>query len=162
MNLNRKHFTELFRADYKTVAVTFESTGAHCRSYNKKYVYKVPKDLGVANGDKLVVYVDHREHGTGLQIVTVAEVHENPEINSAASFNYKWIVGRFDDIMASQALNIAKDNKLKLAVEKLEVALTRVSLRKQLASAMEELDADTVNELSLLFGQDLRQAAIEK
>lgn len=159
--LNRRHFTELFRADYKTVAVTFNSTRSHCDSFAKRYTYKVPKAMQVAVGEKLVVFVNGRIETEQLQTVTVAEVHENPEINSDASFKYKWAVAKFDDVMAQYQDNVRKDNQLKIAVEKLETALSRISLKKQLQTAMSELDQDTIDELQKAFGFDIKQVAAE-
>jgi hypothetical protein len=159
MQLNRKHFAEFFRADYKTVSVTFSTTKSHYGSYGKKYTYKVPKALDVKPGDLLVVYVAGRDQAEALQIVTIAEVHENPAINAGAHFDYKWAVGRFQDVMAEFNSNKARDEKLRVAVDKLERALGQVSLRKQIAEAMGVLDDVTVAELKEAFGADF--ASIE-
>jgi len=60
--------------------------------HGKAYTYKVARDVEVKVDDFVVVYSDAR----GLVIARVVEVHETPQIDVDASFDYKWIVQRID------------------------------------------------------------------
>lgn len=148
--LNRKHFAELFRVDYITVAVTFDDSRP---GFYKQYTYKLPKTAQVSCGSKLLVRVDG--NSCEYKVVTVQAVHLQPEVNSPASFNYKWALGLLDDLFAEHAANVARDCQLKVAVERLERALSRVELKTQLKLAMDTLPEEELREIQALFGQEL-------
>jgi hypothetical protein len=117
----------------------------------------VPKTTELAIGEKVVVYVDARVSSRGgptLQIVTVMKIHTAPEIHKDNGFKYKWIVGRRNDIFANYDANVARDERLKVAVGKLQAALDSVNLRKQMAEAMAMLDPAAITELRQAFGED--------
>lgn len=149
--LNRKHFAELFRVDYQTVTVTFDgATGGH-----REYTYKAPKSLSIDVNDKLMVKVVSSRNGAEYKVVTVQEVHLKPEVQSEASFNYKWIIGKLDTIEADHQANVAKDNRLKIAVEKLERRLAAVNLRRELTALLGELPEGEADEFRQLFNIDV-------
>ena len=151
MKLNRKHFAELFRTDYYTVAVKFR-TDSYYRS-DKHYTYKVPKTIELIEGDKVLVCVSNDLSKVDeLKVTTVQAINREPEIESNAGFDYKWIVAKLNDVLAPYVDNIEKDKKLKRAVYKLEAAMERAMLRVQLADALKELSEDDALELSREFG----------
>lgn len=154
MRLNRKNFAEFFRTDFYLISVRFPAEASvHQAASNKAYTYKVPKDVVLDLEDKVVVCVSNDpDTAWELKITTVIKIDRDLEALEEGSINYKWIVGRSDEILAKYKENIAKDNKLKQGVAKLEQALERVSLRQQLAMAMKELDEDTKRELGEIFG----------
>ncbi len=159
MRINRKNFAELFRTDYHTVSVIFvENDGQYSQSAKswgsgkKAYTYKVPKNMEVSEGDLLLVYVANSSKVIEtLKVVRVVSVNREAEIEEDSPFDYKWVVGKLDDVMQEYNRNVEKDTELKRAVHKLEAALEKVSLRKQLAAAMEELDEDDKKELAAAF-----------
>jgi hypothetical protein len=164
MKINRKNFAELFRTDYYTIGVFFEKDyneefdvnlgqkAARTINNVKEYTYKVPKSLTLTLGDKLLVCTDNNlDYVRALKVVKVASINREPEIEEDSPFDYKWIVGKLDDVLVGYKEQIEKDNNLKRAVHKLEQALERVSLKKQLEAAMMELGEDDKNELARLF-----------
>lgn len=159
MNIKPQYFAEYFRNDYYTIEVTFNDTDPSYPSYQKAYTYKVPKVTQLAPGDKVVVFVKSQRNGDQLKIVTVKAVHAAREIHKNSGFDYKWIVGRRDAIFQNYDANVERDNKLKVAVTKLQAAVDSVAMKKQITEAMGLLDADTVAELKQAFGEDF--AAIE-
>lgn len=165
MSLNRKHFAEFFRTDFNVVSVVFlenligGSRGAQLSGNPKRYSYKVSKDLKIAEGELLLVCTSNSPEDLNsiesLKVVKVVSFNTEPEIDGSACFNYKWIVGKLDDAMVAYQQNVEKDNKLKRAVAKLESALERVSLKKQIETALAELAPEESEELRKLFGTDL-------
>jgi hypothetical protein len=179
MQLNRQHFAEFFRTDFYTVSVIFPTSSSDSdriptgtkkylqdatstRAWPaefKRYTYKIPKTMSVALGDLMLVCTSNAPHDffsfAGLKTVQVVEINKEPEIEGSACFDYKWIVGRLDEVMKPYLANIEGDLRLKRAVSKLEAALERVSLRKQIISALEELGPEEAAELQQLFGTDL-------
>lgn len=154
MELKHQHFAELFRSDFYTVSVVFDNEEDAQYRTLKEYTYKVPKDLNLEVNELIIVMVVSHKKET-LKIVRVVSIHANTEIHEDNGFKYKWIVGRYSDIMKDHIANVARDNKLKIAVGKLEAALARVSLRKRIADAMETLDDATKSELIELFGPEI-------
>lgn len=150
MSLNRNHFAEFFRVDYYTVNVTFDDTDFHCRSYKKPYTYKVPKHITLKEGDKVLVYANDL-----YKVTTVEAVNPTPQIDGAATFRYKWIVGPIGPLLEEHEANIAKDNRLKQAVATLEASLAKVRLRKEITAAMSELPEEELARIRELFGADL-------
>lgn len=161
MKLNRKNFAELFRTDYNIVSVVFAESelnrGPSVRGRLpdgaiKLYDYKIPKDWTISIGDKLLVCTDNNlDYLQGLKVVKVVKLNSEPEIEEDSPFDYKWIVAKVDDVMEKYIALIEQDTNLKRAVSKLEQALERVSLRKQLETAMSELDDGTRSDLARLF-----------
>lgn len=163
MNLNKNNFAELFRSDYYTVEVWFiESAHTYERQVSqqsvnraqpKKYTYKVLKTEELKVGDKVVVCVSNdMDVAEELKICQVVSINNEPQIDGESSFKYKWIVGKFENVIADYRANVEKDTKLKRAVTKLEGALEKVALRTQLKLAMETLDDETKKELAEAFG----------
>ena len=110
----------------KTAAVVFPGSSKEC-------TYKIPADWEVAAGDILVV----DSPSNGLVLVTVVQVHAEADIDSTASFVYKWAVSKVD----TQAY------KGRVALEKqyakqLKELQKRASQAKLLKSLIEELGED--------------------
>lgn len=156
MQLNRNNFAELFRSDYYTVEVWFVESVNRSQAIAppppKRYIYKVLKTDKLEVGDKVVVCVTNTpEAAEELKVCTVVAIDFEPQIEGESSFKHKWIVGRFDDLMAGYMANVESDTKLKRAVTKLESAMEKVNLRAQLTLAMEILDPETKKELAEAF-----------
>lgn len=175
MQLNKNNFAELFRADYKTVNVTFDESehgrtdqgryapGKSAAGNLTHYTYKVPKAMDVKVGDSLLVRVGNGPTFT-VKPVTVREVNETPQIDGQASFDYKWVVGHTSDVLQSWIEQTERDKALKTAVTKLESALERRLLRKHVSEALLELPEGERLELMGAFGMsaaDLVQPSLE-
>lgn len=159
MKLNRHDFAEFFRTDFYTVQVIFVDnvypSPKPPGESKKRYTYKVPKNLKVEIGDSLLVCKHEVSEVAALNVVQVVSINLEPEIDGDAPFNYKWVVDRLDSVLVKYNENIGKDNRLKKAVAKLENALQRVSLRKQLEAAFQEIPDEDKAELVSLFGADI-------
>lgn len=58
----------------------------------KTYTYKVPKQLELEVGDKVIV----NSPRNGFTVVTVAAIGNAEDMDLEAAFQYKWIAGRVD------------------------------------------------------------------
>lgn len=161
MQLNRNNFAEFFRADYKTVSVTFDENDADAtgrpKANTREYTYKVSNTDTVQVGDKLLVCVLNYGYPT-YKVVTVRSVNDTPQIDGSASFDYKWIVGPISPMLEQYETNKARDKQLKAAVIKLETALERRMLRTQIKEALAELPENERAELLAVFGADMTPA----
>lgn len=81
------HLISLLQNDYTTVKITFDGAGRGTR-----YTYKAPLSANVDIGDYVVVATDDMRLSVGY----VAEVDDFPDIDTTASFAYKWIVQKVD------------------------------------------------------------------
>lgn len=87
ITIDNRHLASLLQTDFTTVKVRFRDG-----NNTRLYTYKVPNDLQVQVDDMLVVDA----HYSGVCIVDVKEVHERPQIDPDANFDYKWVVGKVD------------------------------------------------------------------
>lgn len=154
MQLNRKNFAEFFRTDFYTVGVKFFGAAGDIQA--KEYTYKVHKDMEICIGDKVFVCTSNDPMlAQELKATVVSSINREPELEGSDCINYKWIVGKLQDVLAPYLENIEKDNRLKRAVTVLERKLEQINLRKSIALAMEELGDEDKNELKSLFGTEL-------
>lgn len=154
MQLNRKNFAEFFRTDFYTVSVKF--FGAAGDLQPKEYTYKVHKDMKVNIGDRVFVCTSNEpKMATELKATVVTNINLEPELEGSDCINYKWIVGKLEDVLLPYFENIERDNRLKKAVSTLERKLEQIHLRRSIVEAMGELSAGEQDELKALFGADL-------
>lgn len=105
----------------------------------KTYTYKVLKTEGYKKGDVAVAHTDR-----GMVLVLVVEVHEHPQIDIDAAFDYKWLVQRVDTKRYEEQLKAEKN---------FEAALLEIERRKQterLKNELLEMYGDTVEGRQLL------------
>ena len=157
MQLNAKHFPELFRNDYAIAVVTFDQNGDDCvipvkRGPQKEYNYKVPTSLELKAGDKLLVCVISHGYPT-YKAVTVQRVLSASEgLDAEAAFSYKWAIGKLDDILIDYHANVKRDADVTAGLKLLTSALNRVQTQKQLALAMELLSEAEREQVNSLLG----------
>ena len=145
-NLAPKHFPELYRDDFYTVSVKFLNNDI---ASGTEYTYKVPNELSVKVDEKLLVWVDD----VG-KAVKVTKMHERNEIDTEASFRYKWVVGRMDEVMAMHNANVKRDEDIARGLKILKAALDRVETRTRLEAAFNLLGDKDRAEIGALFGKD--------
>lgn len=105
----------------------------------KGYVYKVLKDDGYKVGDIAVALTER-----GMVLVTVVEVHETPELDLDADFDYKWLVQRVDTTRLAEQQQAEKN---------FQIAILEIERRKQRDRLKQELMSfygDTPEGLELL------------
>ena len=93
----------------------------------KKYTYKVPKDVHVYVGDEVVVFVAARTEQKH-HVVRVVNIDLD---GRDTEFAYKWIVEKIDTVSYDE--RVAKDNEFKALVHKLMNRKKAKSLVEQLA-----------------------------
>lgn len=91
ISVNHMHLITLLQEGYTTCRVSFPEKGTYSRDEEKTYTYKIPKDAGIAVGDRVVVY-----GGKELKVARVTEVHDEPQIDFKAPYALKWVVQRVD------------------------------------------------------------------
>jgi hypothetical protein len=113
--VNLNHVLTLLQLNYTTCAIEFKPGG-------KKYTYKVSSDLAarLKPGDQVVVPACVAE-----AVVTVREIHAEPDIDVSAPYNFKWVICRvereaYDDQVKREAdaLALFNRNRRKVAQEK--------------------------------------------
>ncbi len=150
-DLNRQHFAEFFRADFYVVEVYFPSSNTH--GAPKLYNYKVPNELPLVENDRVFVCPSNDMDTTEeIRTAVVRKINNEAYIDGKANFELKWIVGRFDDVMSNYIDNLQKDQNIKRAVAKLEVALAQVDLKQRMSVALQQIDEASRNEILQLFG----------
>jgi len=136
--MKQKHLFALLDQSYVTISVEFDRTARtekrdmvrpneeRLAERHQRYTYKAPKDAGIAVDDAVVV----ESPSNGLCIVRVVEVHQTPQIDLDAPFEYKWIVQKVDRTGYDE--RVARERKF--ADMMLEVERTRQ--REQLMNDM--------------------------
>jgi hypothetical protein len=92
---------------------------------HKAYTYKVLVEDGYKVGDTAVALVDR-----GLVLVKVVEVHETPQLDLDANFDYKWLVQRVDTTKLEKQLE---------AEQKFQSTILEIERRKQREKVKNEL-----------------------
>lgn len=110
--------------------------------YSETYTYKAPIKAGYKAGD--LALVDSPKGG--LCVVTILEVHDTPQIDVDADFDYKWLVQKVDlteykDIQAKEA-------QFRQLLNEMERAKVREQLKKDYVASLPE-----GSEASKLFEQ---------
>lgn len=137
--VNYNHLITLLQKGYTTIKVQFKESGAH-------YTYKATEEMELAPGDLVVVPVKREGEEEEFKIVTVVEVHPEPEIDVKAPYALKWVVSKLD----LKAYNEQVDKE-----EEAVKLLQRGERKKAAADALDTLLANVPDrqELLKLLGQ---------
>ncbi len=81
------HIPCAIREDYFTVEVVFQNTAVQSRPYT----YKVNKLIKLEVTDQVIVPTVH-----GTKIATVWKIHDIPEIDYDAHYEYNWVIQKID------------------------------------------------------------------
>lgn len=98
---------------------------------SKKYTYKVPEGVELAEGDQAVV----QSPIDALVVVTVVSVSDEAGIDLNAAFKYKWIVSKVDT--AGYDALLAKEAAMEQDMKKLR---RKAAIKKQIAALMAEAE----------------------
>lgn len=90
--MNKRHLVSLVTSDYDTVSVVFQRPAdmPTTRSTGKRYTYKSLKGCAKV-GDIAIVEVNGQ-----LAFVQIKEVHDTPQIDTTAAYDYKWLMQLVD------------------------------------------------------------------
>lgn len=130
--MQNKHLYTLLDSTYTTIKVVFGKVARskpplkmergeialNETSEQSAFTYKVRKDSGIKVDDAVIV----ESPQNGLQIVRVVEVHDTPQIDLDAPFEYKWIIQRVDRTEHDE--QVAKERQFNDTM--LEVERTRI------------------------------------
>lgn len=128
--MQNKHLYTLLDTTYTTIKVVFGKVARTKPSSQRdpmeeldrkdpqSFTYKIRKDSGVKVDDAVIV----ESPQNGLQIVRVVEVHDTPQIDLDAPFEYKWIIQRVDRTEHDE--QVAKERQFNDTM--LEVERTRI------------------------------------
>lgn len=163
MNISNKHFPELFRNDYNIAVVTFDQNGDDCvipvkRGPPKEYNYKVPTNLTLKPGDKLLVCVMSHTLAT-YKAVTVKQVLTASEgLDAEAALSYKWAIGKLDDVLTEYKANMARDAEIAQGLKLLTSALNRAKTQQQITLALELLTDEEREQVGALLRIDVKKS----
>lgn len=143
------HIASAIRSDKTTAQDLLAKISKNLRDLAKNvtntYTYKMPLGL-CKTGDMAVV-----ETNTGLKTVYIQEVHDEPDIDPNANFEYRWIVCPvrhdiyLDVLIREQRLNLALRNVEKTRQTELVRQQVLGSLPEDKRSVFEQAIADTAN-----------------
>ena len=158
INFDRNMFTQLFRNDYNLITVRFsiieEDPFNDLRHPGKPavktYTYKLAKGEQVKPNDIVVVDVNG-----SIKLAQVVSVNDTPALDGPETFRYKWALGTLNEMRDKYEANLARDKQIKVAVAKLEAALTKKLMTKQLTELLAELPSDEAAELRTLFAPEV-------
>lgn len=82
MNAKLRRIVTMLQKDYTTIDVTFPSSTRH-------YTYKMPLSMKdkVAESNHVVVFAQGE-----FKVVDVVKIHDAPQIDPKATYEYRWIV----------------------------------------------------------------------
>lgn len=97
----------LVREDLTTISACFKG------DINREYIFKCTKGLAetLVKGDRVLV----RNQGSGTTTVTVAAVHDEPQLDVSFEGGYKWAFQKIDidTCIQLEQLDLAIENKLR-------------------------------------------------
>lgn len=126
-----------FTKNFVAIEVTFVEGG-------KSYFYKANADLGILEGDHVIVLVTDREPTEQLKIVPVKKVYQNPIDALSPSHRYKWIVDKVD--FTKHAHRVAMEDNFIAGMRQLEA-------RKQAQAMVDTFKAQYGEEAAKLLEQ---------
>lgn len=124
---------------------TMQKQLKHLAQGQKPYTYKMPNGL-CKTGDMAVV-----ETNTGLKTVYIIEVHDEPDIDPNADYDYRWIVSPvrhdiyFDVLIREQRLSLALRDVEKQRQSSLVRESVLSGLPEDKRNAFEQAIAETAN-----------------
>lgn len=99
MEYNQMHeITKQQEGTFYTVSCSFFQDTS-----NRQYTYKVPNQIKTQVGDLAVV-----ETNTSYKLVVIKDVHETPDIDYSAKYEYRWIV---DSVALDPYLDIRREEE---------------------------------------------------
>lgn len=113
--------------EHYLIQVRFYVEGSHIVS-QKKYTYKVPKDVFLNIGDEVIVHVPANHKDQKHWVVRIVDIDTEARDHE---FQYKWIVSSIDTVSYEDLL--VKDKEFKGLVNKLLNRKKNKSLVDQLA-----------------------------
>ena len=128
------HFANKIHSDKTTAADLLQLMRKHlsdlASNTGNSYTYKMPKGLCKV-GDMAVV-----ETNTGLKTVYIKEVHDEPDIDPNADFDYRWIVCPVRHDIYLDVL--VREQRLKLALRDVEKQRQSELVRQQVLGQLPE------------------------
>lgn len=132
-NLTATFLAAMLNDQLKTIEVQFKDCAG--QPVGASYTYKTELDLEV--GDEVVV----DSPSTGMTVVYVSQIHDLPQLDTQAPFQYKWVVSKVDRAGYDTRLETEADLEKEFAV---------IKHKQQRLNALNELKES----LGVAFGED--------
>lgn len=127
MSIRKNHVISLLQKDFTTIGVVFNDN----ERFQRNYTYKAPLSANIQDGQHVVVKIDGKD---GYHVALVVRVDAEPQIDTDAAFDYKWIVCRVDsttydqqvaqeEAFAKELTKIERDDERKKVLEKFQSAM---------------------------------------
>lgn len=127
----------------KTVGIQYKD--AHGVAFGRVYTYKTDLELEV--GEEVIVDAP----STGLTVVVVTEVHNLANIDSSASFAYKWVVAKVD--VKSHAERLERQQELEKEFAIIQAKVEKMNKIKELKAALGYGENEECDELTALLAK---------
>ncbi|MDO4223123.1 MAG: hypothetical protein Q4D05_03725 [Acinetobacter sp.] len=130
----------LLQEHYTTVRVVFDDICVHSlhkptavndKNHDFSYTYKIDKAIDVQVGDWVIVPARDT-----LKIVQVVEVHDEPQLDLNAKYQYKWVVQKVDTHAYVQRLE--EEERLMSVLQRLHWVEQQQKLHQRLQNAQKE------------------------
>lgn len=92
------------------------------------YTFKATASMGLAVGDLAVAHARDK-----LAIVAITDVHDVPQIDPNANFDYKWLIQKID--LTDYKNNLAQDQAYKVLMARLALVERKKALSERLSQA---------------------------
>lgn len=127
MTIRKNHVISLLQKDFTTIGVVFNDN----QRFQHNYTYKARLSDDIKDGQHVIVKVDGKD---GYHVALVVRVDAEPQIDTDATFDYKWIVGKVDtaaydeqvakeEAFAKELTRIERDDERKKVLEKFTAAM---------------------------------------
>jgi len=121
----------------KTVAVTFNPDEPNVKQYTYMTILE-----GLEVGQDVIA-----EAGSDLSLVTITEIHDEPQVDPHAAYNYKWVVStKGRDARKNQAQLHAMEESALKQIAKAKRNSERKRLKEELS---ESFDLDALKSIKL-------------
>lgn len=98
------------------------------------YTFKVDTALGLQAGDYALVHANNT-----VKIVRIVAVHDAPQIDSAATYRYKWVIQKID--LSAYRRRLVEEQLLQALLDTLHAVEEKAQLQQRIERA-QELDDD--------------------
>ncbi|WP_109077099.1 hypothetical protein [Aggregatibacter kilianii] len=132
----QKNYIHLFQDNLITVGAVFEDSitindllsGKVYSGGNKVYTFKANADLNLNVGDFALVHATDE-----LKVVKIVEVHDFPQIEEEAGFQYKWVIQKID--LSAYRSRLEEEKLLTLLFNKLYAVEQKALLEQRIEQA---------------------------
>jgi hypothetical protein len=139
--MKASHVLSLIQKSYTTVGVSYKAED------DRAYTFKALLSENLKEGDLVII---PSNYGFMYQVGIVRTVHKEPQIDTSASYDYKWIVGKLD--ITRYTSTLALEERFKEAMATLERKRTAQIALQEFTSAF-PADSTELADLKAILGE---------